>query len=173
MAQTTVNRYIGYGVVGEIFDSGPHRAQPFTLNSASATNNVFGRAFSKTATEGVAAVGNTTGALVFAGIMVNPKEHISRGDAVNPLNPSLTLPNGEVASMLTMGSVFVTLPAAAAIGDRVIFDNTTGILATIAAGAALPVGKSFAQAVVDRFIPTEAGLAVITLTPTLITPVLA
>ena len=170
--QTSIAAYPAYGVIGDQFDDGPHRGQPFSLLSANAANNVFGRAFSKI-DEGVAAAGNTATNYVFAGIMVNAKEHALRGDAAGVLNPSLTLPNGVIVTMVTMGSWFVTLPGAAAIGDLVVFNNTTGILNSIARNAALPVGFSFAYGEVDRFDVESAGLAVITLTPGLKPPVLA
>ena len=43
--QATVYDNIGFGVVGELFLDGPLRAQPGRLDSASAANNVIGRAF--------------------------------------------------------------------------------------------------------------------------------
>lgn len=170
--QSTVSRTQGFGVIGELFDDGPLRAQSFIINSSSASNNVFGRGFSITS-QGLAAAGNSGGTHVFAGILVNPKVNVLLGDGTNPLNPSLTLPNFAQATLATEGSFIVTLGAAANIGDLVVYNNTTGILATIAPGANLPVGTSFAYAFVDRYTLTSAGLAVITLQPTLPIPVLA
>jgi len=162
--QSAVFPQQGFGVPGELYANTPKRSKSFILNSASAAYNVFGRAFSITS-QGIAAAGNTTGALVYAGILVNPKASASFGDTTSPLNPSLTLPNYSQGELLTMGTIVVTLPAAAAIGDIVIFDNTTGALSTIAPGVALPVGKSYAYANVDYYTVSAAGLAVITLTP--------
>jgi hypothetical protein len=164
--QSTVNQFSGAGVVGELFDDGPLRAQPYQLDSSSADNNVFGRAFT-IVSQGVAQAGGTG---IFAGILVNPKTSASVGDSSSPLNPTLTLPNFSQAEILTMGSIWVTLPAAAAIGDQVVYDTTTGVLSTISPGNNLPVGTAFAYAVVDRFTVTAAGLAVITLTPQNIIP---
>jgi len=173
--QSTVYSQQGFGVVGEIFDNGPVRAEPFIINSASAANNVFGRAFSITA-EVVVSAGNPSGNKVFAGILINPKGSSSNGTTSSPLAATLTLPNYSIGEICNMGSIVVTLGAAANIGDLVIFDNTTGVLETIAPGADLPSGKSPAYAVVDRFtqgLSSPGGLAVIRVTTTPEIPVAA
>jgi hypothetical protein len=168
--QSTINYSTALGVPGEIYDNSSTRVQPFNLNSADASYNVFGRAFS-IVSEGVVAAGNTTGSLVFGGILVAPKSSPLYGTSGGTLNPSLTLPNNQLGALLNMGQIIVTLPAAAAIGDLVIFDNTTGILETIAPNADLPSGKSPAFAVVTRFTVSAAGLAVIQVTTTPTIPV--
>jgi hypothetical protein len=173
--QTTVYAAQGFGVVGEVYDDSPLRAQPFTLVSALASYNVFGRGFSVTS-QGVANAGNTAGTQKFAGILINPKAHALFGDGTGPLNPALVLPNQAVADLCTMGQVVVALPGVAAIGDLVCYNNTTGVLTTIAPSANLAVGTSFAFATVTRFTPAAVNgiyLAVIELSPTLIIPVLA
>lgn len=161
--QSTVNFNTGFGVPGELYDSGPVRSQPFTLVSISAARNVFGRACS-VVSEGVAEAGNPLGTNAFAGIIANPKSAASYGTSVATLDPTLTVPNGTIVDVVSMGSIIVALDGAAAIGDKVIYDNTTGILSAIAPGEALPSGKSFANAIVDRFTVSGAGLAVIKLT---------
>lgn len=159
----------GAGVVGELYDNGPVRSQPYTLNSALASYNVMGTAFT-VLSQGFAQAGNPGGDNVFAGILANPKVAAGLGDTSSPLNPTITVPNQTLAEIVSMGSLWVLLPAPAAIGDLVIYDNTTGALATITPGTTLPGGKSFANAVVDRFTVTAAGLAVITITDTPIPP---
>jgi hypothetical protein len=159
----------GFGVVGELFTDSPYRAQSFTLVSASAAYNVFGRCFTITS-EGVAQAGSG-GTLGFAGFLVDPKDQALEGTvAGGSLAPSLVLPNQAQGELLTMGDIIVALPAAAAIGDLVVYDNTTGDLTTIAPGADLPVGKTFANAVVSYRTVTAAGLAVITVSPALVIP---
>ena len=71
-----------------------------------------------------------------------------------------------------MGTIFVTLPAAAAIGDYVIFDNTSGAISTIAPDAVLPNGQTFANAMVDYFTPNASGaqIAVVSVNPTYVIP---
>jgi hypothetical protein len=160
--QSAVSLQQGFGVIGELFDSGPSRAQPFTIVSGSAANNVFGRAFTVTS-QGVAAAGGTN---PFAGILVNPKGQASYGtSAGGPLAPTLTLANNTEAELLSEGSVIVTLGAAADVGDLVYYTNATGILTTTAPGADAPALSTLIKgAYVDRFDLTS-GLAVITLSP--------
>lgn len=160
--QTAVDLNQGFGVVGEVFDDGPRRVQPFIIDSTDPANNVFGRAFT-ILSEGKAAAGAEGGS--FAGILVGPKEHASYGtSAGGPLAPTLTLADNVVGELLSEGSVIVTLPAAAAIGDLVYFTDATGVLTTIAPGAAAPALSTLIEgAYVDRFTVSGAGLAVITL----------
>lgn len=164
--QTTISLDQGFGVPGDFYDDSPRRVQPFVLDSADAAYNIFGRGFSKTTVEGVAAAGNT-GTLPFAGILVNSKAAVTAGTTAGALAPTLTLANNVVAELCTEGSVVVSLPASAALGDFVLYNNTTGALTTIAPTAAITAGTSPAYAFVDRFIPTTSGLAVITLTPSM------
>ncbi len=165
--QSSVFLQQGAGVVGEFFDDGPHRAQPFSIFSGDASNNVIGRAVTLTS-EGVVAAGGTN---LYKGILVCPKDYALYGtQAGGTLAPTLTVANNTLIQACTMGSIWVTLPSPAAIGDLVIYENTTGILSTIAPGDTIDAGYSFAFAVVDRFTVTVAGLAVITLTPTLVIP---
>jgi hypothetical protein len=161
--QSTVSANMGFGVVGEIFDDGPRRAQPFILRSDDAALNVFGRAFT-VLSEGVAEAGKD-GAQVFAGILINPKAHASYGTAAGgPLAPTLTLANEVVGELCSEGSIVVTLPGAANIGDLVYFTDATGVLTTTAPGAAAPANSTLIEgAYVDRFTVAGAGLAVITL----------
>lgn len=172
--QSTVFNQSGFGVPGELFTNAPYKAESFIINSALASYNIIGATAYTVTSQGVAQAGSG-GTFGYAGILANPKTQALRGDGVNPLNPSLTLPNYSQADLVTMGNLIVTLPDDANIGDSVIFDNTTGALDTIAPGANLPVGKSFAQAIVDYFIANAGApqLAVIYIDPTYITPVLA
>lgn len=161
--QSTVSLKQGFGVIGELFDNGPHRAQSFTLVSGNAANNVIGRAFTVTS-QGVAAAGGTNS---FAGILVNPKSYASFGTAAGgPLAPTLTLANNVQGELLSEGAIIVTLGAAATVGDLVYYTNATGILTTTDPGAVAPVLSTLIKgAYVDRFDLTS-GLAVITLSST-------
>jgi hypothetical protein len=163
--QTTVSRVQGFGIPGELYDDGPRRVVPYTINSPSAANNVFGRGCSITA-QGIVQAGNPGGTSVYAGILVNPKNSaLFNGN----FTPTLTLANDQPVEVLDMGSIVVSLPAIAAIGDWVVYDQTTGELSTVAPGDSLPVGKSWANAVVDRFTVASVGgvfLGVIKVTST-------
>ena len=159
--QTTVVINQGLGVPGDIYADSPIRAQSYILKSADPINNVFGRAFTKVA-EGQAEAGGTG---VFAGFLASPKEHASFGTAAGgSLAPTLTLANEVTAAIVSMGTMVVTLPAPAALGDYVYFDLFTGELTTQAPLSAPLVGTAFANAVVDYFTVAAAGLAVIKIT---------
>lgn len=161
--QSAVSLAQGFGVPGQIYNNSPKRVRSYIINSASAAYNIIGATAFSITSQGNAAAGNTTGSLVFAGILVNAGEQFSNGGSGGPLTPTLTLPNYAQGELATMGSFVVTLPATANIGDIVIFDNTTGALATIVPGASLPSGKSYANAYVDFYTVSAAGLAVITI----------
>lgn len=158
--QTSILSSQPLGIVGEVVIDGPVLARAFTLNSDDAAYNVFGRAFT-VASESVAQAGGTG---VFAGILTSPKEHISYGTADGgPLAPTLTLPNGVQAEMTTMAAgLVISLPASASIGDKVIYDTTTGALSTVASAAtSAGSGKAFVpNARIVEYTPSAAGLAV-------------
>jgi hypothetical protein len=154
-----------FGVPGEQYSDGPWRAQTFTINSASAAYNIIGATCCTVTSQGFVAAGNSGGTAIFAGLLVDPKNVALFGTGGIPLNPTLTVPNFTIIECATMGSFVVTLPAAAAIGDWVVYDNTTGAISTVAAGAGLPGSHSWANAFVDYFTVGGAGLAVITMNP--------
>jgi structural protein gp24 len=169
--QSTVALQQGFGVAGELYTDAPHKAQSYRIVSSDYTNNIVGATAFTVTSEGLAQAGGTG---VFAGILANPKAAPIQGTANGGyLQSSLILPNEAQADIVSMGDLIVILSGTAAIGDFVIYDNTSGTLATIAPGAALPVGKTFAQAKVSFFTVTAPGLAVITLNPTWVIPVLA
>ena len=97
--------------------------------------------------------------------MVDPKDVALFGSGGISLNPTLVVPNQTIVECATMGSFVVTLPGAANIGDWLIYNSTTGVLSTVAAGSSLPGGYSWAYGVVDYYAVSGAGLAVITLNP--------
>jgi len=163
--QSTVAIYQGMGVPGEQYSDGPWRAQAFTINSASAAYNVIGTAMCSVTSQGFCAAGNSGGTAPFAGLLVDPKDVALFGTGGIPLAPTLTVPNNTAVECATMGSYVVTLPNTANIGDWVIYDNTTGAIASVAPGTSLPSGKSWGNAIVDYFTVTVAGLAVITMNP--------
>lgn len=168
--QSSVNIYSGSGVPGEQYDDSPSRALPYTINSALATYNIVGSTFCTITTgaalnnAGVVQAGSA-GTLGVAGLLVGPKDYALFGTGGQALDPTLTVPNQTLVQCATMGRFFVQLPASANVGDWVIFDNTTGAASTVTPGTSLPVGKSWAYAIVSVFSITGAGLAVIDLNP--------
>lgn len=167
--QQTVALYAGAGVPGEMFSDYPRRAQTFSISSASAAYNIIGATCFTVSAEGIAQAGNGSGYLSFAGFLFNPKVYALQGVTGNTLGATMVLPNNVIGEFLTEGNLWVTLPAAANIGDLVIYDNTTGAISTITPTTALPSGKTFANAMVDYFtVPSGGGLAVITVNPLII-----
>lgn len=136
--QSSVNQYQGFGVPGDLFNEGPVRSKPYIIDSADAAYNIMGRAFTVTS-EGIAAAGGTG---VFAGLLVGPKEQAMVGTSSGTLAPTLTIPDNVVGQLLDMGEVIVSLPAAAAIGDKVAYDTTTGALSTVAPVATFTAAQS-------------------------------
>ena len=123
----------------------------------------------------VAATASATVALIFtppnfgfAGFLVDPKDVALFGTGSQPLAPTLNVPNNTLIECLTMGVIWVTLPAACNVGDSVVFNNTTGAISTIAPGATLANGTTFANAQVYYFEPDGSGaqLAAVVVDPT-------
>lgn len=123
--QSTIVSGQAYGVPGEISFDNFMRVKPYVLNSASAAYNIVGATAYTVSSEGVAAAG---GLGSFAGILVDPKAYNTAD-----LNPSATLANGVTAELATSGEFWVKLPAAAAIGDLVTYNTTTGALGSVPA----------------------------------------
>lgn len=168
--QSSVFQFQASGVQGEIYSDYPVGSDAYVINSASAANNIFGNACSiVTTTQGQVKMGNSDGA-PFAGFLIFPKAQASFGTSGQPLAPTLAVPNGTVVDVLNLGMIWVFLPAAAAIGDLVIYDNVTGALSTITPTTTLPSGKSFANATVQIYPVTQAGLAVIRVTTVPVPP---
>jgi hypothetical protein len=163
--QTTVARLSGFGVPGELYTDSPTRAQSYILQSTTSSLNIIGATAYTVVSEGIAQAGGTG---VFAGFLIDPKQYALFATGGQTLVPSLTLPNNTQADLLTMGDIVVTLPGAAAIGDYVIFNNTTGVISTITPATPVPGGSTFANAYVNFYTVSGAGLAVITVDPKLI-----
>lgn len=239
--QSGVSQQMGFGVPGEYFTDAPWKAETFTINSASAAYNNIGSTCCSVTGQTLCAAGAPAGNFGFAGFLVNPKGQALYGVGNDPLAPTLNMPNQKIVECLTMGSIVVRLPAAAVIGNYVVFDNTTGAISTIStapfvlsggttstnttvtmadttgvfpgqpvtgagipanttvvsvtantsivisqaatatatvpltftpSGKNLPAGKTFANAIVDYFVPDAVGgqLAVLAVNPTYVIP---
>jgi hypothetical protein len=168
MYQESIKIDQAFGVPGQIFTDGPHRAEVFTLISALAAYNKVGATAFTVSSQAIAAAGNVGGNRVFAGVLVNPQSYVLYGtQGGGPLSPSLTLPNNSRGELMTMGTFIAQLAntVTANIGDLVIFNNTTGALSSIAPGVPTPNGYSNAIGIVDYFTsPNQPGIAVVTLT---------
>lgn len=165
--QSTINRTLGFGIVGELLFDGPTRAEKLTINSAGVPN-VIGYAYTKNNATGIASVGGaiTAGASIFAGILSNPKVYASYGTTSGgPLGPNLALPDQTEGEFVTMGLLCAYVNSAANIGDQVVYATATGALSAVAPGAAAGTGFAYVpNCFVDRYPTSAAGLVCIRLT---------
>lgn len=146
MFQKTVGLYRANGIVGELFNDSPRRAQPYILTSSPAVNYV-GYAYT-VSSEGVATVGGTG---LFAGLLVHPKHYTTYGTSSGTLEPTMIVPDGFVGEMLTMGEVFFYNNATAfGAGDKICYNTTDGSLKSI-------VAKTIFTAHIDDGTPPGAG----------------
>lgn len=126
MIPNTARTYLLSGIPGNISHDGPTRAASAVIDSATETNNVFGRAFTyKAGTDDVEVGG--TGA--FAGILINPKAYAIDVEYAR---------NATVGEFLTMGEVYVQLGNDGNIGDPVSFNATTGVISAGETGTVIP-----------------------------------
>ncbi len=159
--QSTVYTVTGAGVPGEAYMDTPWRAQPYTIDSASAAYNIIGATFCTKTSQGFCQAGSG-GTMGIAGLLISPKEQALMGSIGSP---TLTVADQVAVQCATQGTFWVTLPAAAAIGDYVVFDNTTGAISTITPGTSLAGGTSWAYAFVYVLTVSAAGLGIITINP--------
>lgn len=162
--QSTVRFDQGFGVVGEFAYDGPRKVRPGLIVSASAVNNVIGRAFTQPNTGGTFAAGGTD---VFAGILVGTKGYVSQGTAAaGTLAPTLTLPNSTEGEFAIQGFPIVTMSNANVhIGDDVHFVQATGALLSVAPGTTPTTGNTKVPNASVYALPQPAanGLCVINL----------
>lgn len=161
--QTSVNTYLATGFPGDLSIDGPRRIATYILRSASAANNVIGRAFTFVdGTDNVVKAGGEGD--VFAGLLVLPNQYASPGTSGSPLSPTIVLPNELPASLAIMGYYYVYSSTAVNIGDGVAYADATGILAA-APGGTLPASHTLIEnAYFDRVITAGAGYAIVRLT---------
>ena len=129
--QTTVLADLVSGIPGEIAFDSPYTGIAAVINSASAANNVYGRAMCYV-DEAVETIG-AGGTGKFAGLLVNPKTSavVNIGDTADYVpngTPVETMFEGECYTLLSVGT-------AVTIGDPVFFVNADGTLGAGTAGA--------------------------------------
>lgn len=175
--QSAVAAQMAFGVVGELYDNAPHRAQPVVLDTTDPANNVIGRALSwKSGATGSWAAGSAGAADPaplkveaggdgpFAGILANPKAYALRGTTVGgPLAPSLVLPNAVVAEAVQEGEIIIVLGAGSNPGDPVYYQTADGVLVRTAPGAAQPANTVGPIGTIERFANAGASQAVLRL----------
>ena len=141
--QSAVNINQAFGVVGELIQDEPIRAETLLVGAGGFT---VGYAGCKSNSTNVATMGGTASA---------------------PLAPTMTLPANSQGEFLTFGTVVVAITGAANIGDQVQYHTTTGALSCVAPGAAASASNALIpNAVVYRFPTAASGLIAIRLTGT-------
>ena len=94
------------GIPGEIAFDAPYTGITATLDSTSADDNVFGRAFTYKSAAGETVQAGGSG--VFAGIMVNPKAFAQQNVSTDLSNGD-TIANGVPAEFMQEGEAYVAL----------------------------------------------------------------
>lgn len=151
----TARKSLVSGFPGNISHDGPTRVMTALVDSATESNNVFGRAFTYKDTAIESAQAGGTADNVFAGILIHPKAYA--------LNANYAY-NGKSAEFLTMGEVYVQLEVTGAIGDPVSFAAdgklSAGSTGTVIQGASVarhvPSAETPRLAVIslNGFVPT-------------------
>lgn len=134
------------GIPGTRSHEGPLRAIAGILNSATETNNVFGRVFTYRDLPSETMQAGGTGPV--AGIMISPLTYnIGRqGDTY--------LENGNTAEFLAEGEVCVQIDAAANIGTPVYFVQATGLLSVTGGAGKMQIPGAY----ISRHMPSvETG----------------
>lgn len=150
--QKEVRMQQAFGIPGEFYDTSPHRATSYVLESEA----VIGRACTLSATEGAMKMG---GDGAFAGILISPKQH---GRPGSDFAPTMTLPSGTQAQAADKGRLIVILKNAAKPGEAIVYETATGELSAVADAANPGSGKKAVPgARVALFEVTAGGPAVI------------
>jgi hypothetical protein len=139
------------GIEGDFFDDSPRRVLAKNLNaSAGGTLPTIGNAFTYTAAPADPSQVSMGGSGAFAGILVNGKELVRS----NGLTAGLTVSDGTIGSICSMGRVWVKVDAAVNVGYLACYNTTTGSISGIASGSA-PSGYTLIPNA--KFVAVNAG----------------
>jgi|LSQX01.1.fsa_nt_gb hypothetical protein len=150
--KNTYHKSLTSGVPGQLAYDGPWRSQAVVISSETEGNH-YAYAYTR-AIDGTYVVG---GEGLFGGVLVRP--------LTSAIEPTLT--KGAAGELAQMGPIFVPIKVvdatAAALGGKVYFNKTTGLLQTTGTG-----GTEIEGAVISHHQPSAANsdgvcLAVITL----------
>lgn len=149
--QKTVRFNQAAGLAGEIADDGPLRSQTFRLVANGDAPIAFGRAFTY-ATPSYAAnpnelagtqIAQPGGEGTFAGILIHPKAHASRGTADGPLEAVYSVPADTWGELARMAIIFANITAADAAagvpGAKIAYATADGALSSFV-GDTAPAG---------------------------------
>lgn len=153
MQSSVSNQFLATGIPGEFSRSDNQQSRGAILNSGTESNNVVGRVVLTVEDNdyevGVAADGN------FAGILCSPKTGVRPALAAQAY-----LPNDTQVEVAESGYLFVTLSAAADVGDFVYYSDAAGVITTAAPGATAPASHTrLPGGLVKGLNVTGAGVA--------------
>lgn len=167
--QSTVNIFNTLGFPGELaYANAPNRVENWILDSDGQAQ-VIGYAYTVTSggspepvqnspIAGKAKVGGTG---IFAGILISPKEYSSYGTSADgPLAASLTLADNKVGSLMSMGYAFVLLTTTANVGDKILYDTTSGQLSSQAPSSTFTGVVATNTLTVSAFVAGGAPIAI-------------
>jgi hypothetical protein len=147
--QSTVNKALPLGVVGEYADDSPHRETGYILRKNSTIMPKVGCAFTYGSTDDQAVIGGTN---AFAGVLVGPKEYANYKD----LTANLELPDGVQGGLCTFGHVYVVSGTSFAPGYVAAFNTSTGAINAYEEVSDIP-GSGYAQIPNAKFIKVSGS----------------
>jgi hypothetical protein len=162
--QQAINYDFGFGIPGEIVRDGPLRSHIGYLNTAGGvtTNNAFGNVFTLNGDGKTVGAGGTGD---IWGILANPKQHVSLGNASGPLAPVFILPNNVTADFVQFAKIVVPLygTKAAAAGLQVQYAQATGQISIPATAGTPDANCTLLNAWVEDYGQSSEGGALILL----------
>lgn len=135
MVQTKVNIAQAIGVPGEFYDDSPRRVAPYILRKNGDNIPAVALVFTAGTADNEAVLGGTG---AFRGICVGPKQYANYMN----LEPTMTLPDGTIGQLATMGHILVTVANAVTPDNVAIYNTTTGAISGMAAGRTVPEGSA-------------------------------
>jgi hypothetical protein len=160
--QQSINYDYGFGIPGEIVRDGPLRAHIGYLNTTAPANNLFGSVFTLNNDGKTVGAGGTGDVW---GILANPKQHVSLGNANGPLAPNFILPNNVTADFAQFAKIVTGLygTKAAAAGLQVQFSQATGQISIPAVAGTPDAGNTLFNGWIEDYGQTAEGGALILL----------
>lgn len=114
--QTSINVKQALGLVGEVYQLTPWVVDARQMNTTVSFGNPIG-----VAANGSFGAMDATTYTTFAGIAVRPHEHVSYGTSNSPLAATISVPAGEVVSVLSKGRIIINFDNqnTLAVGDKI------------------------------------------------------
>jgi hypothetical protein len=144
--QSTVQKDLAAGIVGEYVKTGPRRANIRRLESTAPALNVIGRIFQQVPQQDDLVAADLGVEGICAGMLAFPKRYALQGTAAGgTLAPNLTLPNATNVEMIMEGTVYAVVANAGAgnlVGNILFYNFSTGEISSDAPGTVAPAGTA-------------------------------